>query len=154
MSQILQMPGVPESSKQMLMRLLQEDPIPVAALKAVVESYRRVIQEAARKHGRANAKIGDQIANSLQTLLARINETTGDGNLRIIQSAVRYFVIQNDATGNDLETEDGLYDDARVINAVLRYFGRDDIMVKGVPEPASARGKPIRGGAATIPPRR
>jgi len=148
MSQILQMPGVPESSKQMLMRLLQEDPIPVAALKAVVESYRRVIQEANKRNGRANFRIGNQIADSLQVLLARINDKTGDDNLRIIQSAVRYFVIQNDATGNDLETEDGLYDDARVINAILRYFGRDDIMVKGVPEPASARGKPVRGGSA------
>jgi len=149
MSQILQMPGVPESSKQMLMRLLQEDPIPVPALKAVVESYRRVIHEAARKNGRANTKIGNQIADSLGVLLGRINETTGDDNLRIIQSAVRYFVIQNDATGNDLDSEDGLYDDARVINAVLRYFGRDDLFVKGVPEPASSRGTPVRGGSAS-----
>ncbi|MFO0750123.1 MAG: hypothetical protein U1F43_31295 [Myxococcota bacterium] len=148
MSQILQMPGVPESSKQMLMRLLQEDLIPVPALKAVVESYRRVIAEAARKHGKANIKIGNAIADSLGILLGRINETTGEDNLRIIQAAVRYFVIQNDATGNDLESEDGLFDDARVINAVLRYFGRDDIMVKGVPEPASSRGMPTRGGAA------
>ncbi|MCC6622338.1 MAG: hypothetical protein IT385_13835 [Deltaproteobacteria bacterium] len=148
MSQILQMPGVPESSKQMLMRLLQEDPIPVAALKAVVESYRRVIQDAAKRNGRANFRIGNQIADSLQVLLGRINETTGDDNLRIIQSAVRYFVIQNDATGNDLETEEGLYDDARVINAILRYFGRDDLMVKGVPDPAAARSKAVRGGSA------
>lgn len=154
MSQILQMPGVPESSKQMLMRLLQEDLIPVAALKAVVESYRKVINEAARKHGKANAKIGNAIADSLQVLLARINETTGNDNLHIIQSAVRYFVIQNDATGNDLDSEDGLFDDARVINAVLRYFGRDDLFVTGVPETAASRGAPTRGGSATFSARR
>lgn len=108
MSQILQMPGVPESSKQMLLRLLQEDLLPLGALKAVVESYRRVIHDAHRKNGRANFKIGDQIAHALQTMLARVNETTGNDNLRILQSAVRYFVIQNDGTGHDLETEDGL----------------------------------------------
>ena len=89
MSQILQMPGVPETSKQLLVRLLQEDLIPVEALKAVVESYRRVIHEAARRNGRANGRLGDQIADALQALLARVNETTGADNLQIIQAAVR-----------------------------------------------------------------
>ncbi|MBL8786319.1 MAG: hypothetical protein JNJ59_15570 [Deltaproteobacteria bacterium] len=153
MSQILQMPGVPESSKQMLLRLLQEDLLPLGALKAVVESYRRVIHDAHRKNGRANFKIGDQIAHALQTMLARVNETTGNDNLRILQSAVRYFVIQNDGTGHDLETEDGLNDDARVVSAVMHYFGRDDLKVKGIPEPVPSRPQPVRGGAA-LPVRR
>jgi hypothetical protein len=148
MSQILQMPGVPESSKQLLLRLLQEDLIPVEALKSAVESYRKVIRDAARKNGKANAKLGDQIAHALQSLLARVNETTGESNLSIIQAAVRYFVIQNDGSGHDLESEDGLYDDARVVNAVLRYFGRDDLMIRDLPEPRAPRSAPVRGGAA------
>ena len=148
MSQILQMPGVPESSKQLLLRLLQEDLIPIQALQSVIESYRKVIRDAARKNGRANVKVGDQIAHALQTLLARVNETTGDDNQSVIQAAVRYFVIQNDGTGHDLESEDGLYDDARIVNAVMRYFGRDDLMVQGIPAPPVARGAPVRGGAA------
>jgi hypothetical protein len=152
MSQILQMPGVPESSKQLLLRLLQEDLIPVPALKAVVETYRRVIHEAERKNGRANGELGDEIARALQVMLGRVNESTGNDNLQILQAAVRYFVIQNDGSGNDLESEDGLFDDARVVNAVLHYFGRDDLKVKGVPEPASRR-PPVRGGAA-LPARR
>lgn len=149
MSQILQMPGVPESSKQLLLRLLQEDLIPVEALKAVVESYRRVIHDAARRHGRANPHLGDAIANSLQALLARVNEATGADNLQVIQAAVRYFVIQNDGSGHDLESPDGLVDDARVVNAIMHYFGRDDLKIKELPEPAaSRRPAPIRGGAA------
>jgi len=149
MSQILQMPGVPESSKQLLLRLLQEDLLPIQALQSVIESYRKVIRDAARKNGRANIKIGDQIAHALQTLLARVNETTGDDNQSVLQAAVRYFVIQNDSTGHDLESEDGLYDDARVVNAVMRYFGRDDLMIQGIPAPSVARGAPVRGGAAS-----
>lgn len=147
MSHILQMPGVPENSKQMLLRLLQEDLIPVHALQAVIESYRKVIHETARKNGRANTRVGDQIADALQALLARINERTGPDNHSIIQAAVRYFVIQNDGTSHDLEAIDGLNDDARVVNAVLRYFGRDDLMIHDLPS-APARGAPIRGGAA------
>lgn len=147
MSHILQMPGVPENSKQMLLRLLQEDLIPVHALQAVIESYRKVIHETARKNGRANTRVGDQIADALQALLARINERTGPDNQSIIQAAVRYFVIQNDGTSHDLEAIDGLNDDARVVNAVLRYFGRDDLMIHDLPS-APVRGAPIRGGAA------
>jgi len=148
MSQILQMPGVPETSKQLLVRLLQEDLIPVEALKAVVESYRRVIQEAQRRNGRADGALGDKIAYALQALLARINETTGGDNLQIIQASVRYFVIQNDGSGNDLELEDGLFDDARVVNAVIHYFGLDALKIVGLPQPAANRRPPVRGGAA------
>ncbi len=148
MSQILQMPGVPETSKQLLVRLLQEDLLPIAALKAVVESYRRVIHEAERRNGRANGALGDKIASSLQALLARINETTGDDNLQIIQAAVRYFVIQQDGSGHDLESEDGLFDDARVVNAVMHYFGLDELKITGLPAPPAARRPPVRGGAA------
>ena len=153
MSQILQMPGVPESSKQLLLRLLQEELLPVSTLKAVVESYRRIIHQAEKKNGRANAELGDDIARALQAILSRVNESTGDDNLRILQATVRYFVIQNDGAGHDLDAEDGLYDDARVVNAVLHYFGRDDLKIK-VPEPvANRRPAPIRGGAA-MPARR
>lgn len=149
MSQILQMPGVPESSKQLLLRLMQEDLIAVEALRAVVEQYRRVIHDAARKNGRANTVVGDAIAGSLQALLARMNETTGPDNHLIIQAAVRYFVIQNDGNGNDLESEDGLYDDARVVNAVMHYFGLDRLKIPNLPEPAAnRRPAPVRGGAA------
>ncbi len=147
MSHILQMPGVPETSKQLLLRLLQEDLLPVRPLQAVIESYRKVIHDAARKNGKANARLGDQIADALQELLGRINDRTGADNQSIIQAAVRYFVIQNDGTGHDLESHDGLNDDARVVNAVLRYFGRDDLIIKDLPAPA-ARSAPIRGGAA------
>jgi len=142
------MPGVPETSKQLLVRLLQEDLIPVEALKAVVESYRRVIQEAQRRNGRADGALGDKIAYALQALLARINETTGGDNLQIIQASVRYFVIQNDGSGNDLELEDGLFDDARVVNAVIHYFGLDALKIVGLPQPAANRRPPVRGGAA------
>jgi hypothetical protein len=147
MSQILQMPGVPESSKQLLLRLLQEDLLPVRPLQTVIESYRKVIHEMARKNGKVNARLGDQIADALQELLARVNDRTGVDNQSIIQAAVRYFIIQNDGSGHDLETVDGLHDDARVVNAVLRYFGRDDLMIKDLPAPV-AKSAPIRGGAA------
>lgn len=135
MSHILRVPGVSDTSRAMLKQLLEEDLIPVEALPHIVESYRRVIHDAHRRNGRANVRVGDQIADALQALLRSVTPKTGDKNLRLIQAAVRYFVIQDNASevGHDLQTERGLDDDARVVNAVLRFLGRDDLMIPNIP---------------------
>ena len=143
MSHILRMPGVPEGSREMLKQLLEEDLIPVESLPHIVESYRRVINDAHRRNQRANVKLGNEIADALRGLLRSIDANTGDQNLRIIQAAVRFFVIQDDgAGGHDLASMDGLDDDAAIVNAVMRYFGRDDLMVRGVPDHRTARSVP------------
>lgn len=143
MSHILRMPGVPEHSRVLLQQLLAEDLIPVEALPHIVESYRRVIHEARKTNPRTNTVMGDMIANSLLALLKTVTPKTGEPNLRVIQAAVRYFVIQNDGVTHDLETETGFDDDARVVNAVFRFFGRDDLMID-VPE---RRGGTLSGHA-------
>ncbi|TNF26767.1 MAG: hypothetical protein EP329_20680 [Deltaproteobacteria bacterium] len=136
----------------MLKRLLDEDLIPVESLPHIVESYRRVIHEAYRRTRRVNLDLGNKIADALQSLLRSINEKTGEQNLRIIQAAVRFFVIQDDGMGgHDLASADGLDDDAAIVNAVLRYFGRDDLMIPGVDvrraAPAMRAGRTaLRGG--------
>jgi hypothetical protein len=45
-----------------------------------------------------------------------------------VQAAVRYLVIEDDAT-NDLGSILGLDDDAEVMNAVLRRLGRESWQV-------------------------
>jgi hypothetical protein len=148
MSQLfLHMPDVPDSTKALLTRLLQEQLLPLETLRKAIESYRAIIHETKRKNGKANVDLGDRIADALHLILRRVNEATGDENQRILQAAVRYFIIQNDGNGHDLESAQGLVDDARVVNAVLRYFGRDDLMIRDLPEPP-VRNPPTRGGAA------
>ena len=141
-STIPQIPGIPDCAKEMMDQLLREELIPLGTLKMGVESYRKVIHEARRKNGVANTEVGDQVAFALTTMLNRVNASTGHANLLILQAAVRYFVIQDDGTnGHDLMSEDGLNDDAQVVNAVLHYFGRDDLKITGLIEPAPARGR-------------
>lgn len=139
----IRIPGLPEEAQPLILQLLQEDLLPVATLQSAVESYRRVIHKISQQNGKANTVVGDEIAHALQTLLGRVNMKTGNDNMRILQAAVRYFVIQNDGHGHDLETRDGLYDDARVVNAVARYFGRDDLVVKSLPTSSSGRGSTL-----------
>lgn len=149
MSHILRMPGVPDHSRALLQQLLAEDLIPVEALPHIVESYRRVIHEARKKNPRTNVVMGDMIANSLVALLKKVTPKTGEQNLRIIQAAVRFFVIQDDGDGgHDLASQDGLDDDAAIVNAVLRFFGRDDLMIPDL-APRSRRMAPtVRDGRA------
>lgn len=131
--------GLPEDAKPLMAQLLEEELLPVSVLMRAVESYRQLIREAASQNGKANAHVGDQIADALLALMSRVNAKTGDENLHIIQAAVRYFVIQDDGSGHDLLSRVGLYDDARVVNAVLRYFGRDDLVVHDLLTASSGR---------------
>ncbi len=131
----LAMNGVTEQVKPLMRKLLHEALVPVAALHTVVRSYQRVIREEAQRGGHVNLAIGEAISEALLALLPHIEARTGTAERHVIQAAVRYFVIENDAMGHDLQHEDGLFDDARIVNAMLRWIGRDDLLVR-VPEPA------------------
>lgn len=139
MARSIRISGLPEDAQPLVAQLLEEDLLPVPVLMRAVESYRQVIHRAAAQNGKANAHVGDQIADALLALMSRINAKTGEENLHIIQAAVRYFVIQDDGSVHDLHSRDGLYDDARVVNAVLRYFGRDDLLIRDLPTASSGR---------------
>ncbi|MFO0750833.1 MAG: hypothetical protein U1F43_34960 [Myxococcota bacterium] len=144
----LTLPGIAEPLKPLLRKLLAEELIPVPALRALVDTYIRVIREASRNGAHVNLVVGEGIALALLSVLARVDARTTPDERRIIQSAVRYFVIENDAMGHDLAHEDGLFDDARVVNAMLRWIGRDDLQV-AVPASGAARRPTSMGSAAS-----
>jgi len=87
----------------------------------------RIKEAAAQNGGRTNAALGIAIAHTLELILARVDRRCMPENLAVIHATVRYFVIENDGFGSDLEHEDGLFGDARVVNAMLRWLGRDDL---------------------------
>lgn len=143
----LSLPGIPEASKSLLWTLLTERPMPQQALEGIVTSYGRVIEGLAKKDARVNGELGKAITHALTTILARVDDRTGDDDYRVIQAAVRYFVVENDGGGNDFATLDGLVDDARVVNSMLRWLGRDDLTVDVTKRPARTPSR-IFGGAA------
>ncbi len=138
MSHFLKLPGLPPDAVPLLERLLQEDFLPIEALANIVESYREVINEAHARHGIANAEIGGAIADASLDLLDVMDDRASHDTRRVLQAGIRYFVIENDGQGSDLATVEGLDDDARVMNAVLRYFGRDELFID-VPDRPPAR---------------
>ena len=134
----LTLPTLPENTRSMVARLLLEVPVTAEKLASSVRSYRAKIEDVGQANGRANVELGVAIADALEVILKRVDARTPPEEYCVIQAAVRYFVIENDGSGHDLATEDGLFADARVVNAMLRWFGRDDLYLK-VPVPASER---------------
>ncbi|MFO0749283.1 MAG: hypothetical protein U1F43_27005 [Myxococcota bacterium] len=147
----LTLPGLPESGRPLLWTLLTEPLVPLPALRSIVASYSRVIEGLGRRGQRVNVPLGKAIALALDTILLRVDERTGDGDYRVIQAAVRYFVIENDG-GSDFASNDGLLDDARVVNAMLRWLGRDDLIIDLALRPPRSSG--VFGGAARVHDRR
>ena len=153
MSRPTRIPGIPEQAAELFGQLQQEDLLPVSTLRAGVEAYRQSIARQAARGLPANAQLADAIAGSLTILLDRINDLTTEAALRVIQAAVRYFLIQDEGYGGDLASMRGLDDDAHVVNAVLAYYGRPDLRVD-VPEPQPAQPPSARRLFAMPPPRR
>jgi hypothetical protein len=157
MSRPTRIPGLPEQATDLFAQLQQEDLMPVPTMKAGVEAYRQAIAQQASRGLPANVELGDAVAHALQQLLGRVNHLTEEPALRVIHAAVRYFLIQDEGHGGDLASMTGLEDDARVVNAVVRYYGRDDLCVD-VPERPPAPAAPAvatgRRQFAMPPPRR
>jgi hypothetical protein len=155
MTRPIRIPGIPDQAAPLFADLQQEDLLPVSTLRAAVEAYRQAIARHAQG-GPADPELGDRIASALDSLLGRVNHLTDEPAYRAVQAAVRYFLIQEDGGGSDLASHDGLHDDARVVNAVVRYFGRDDltVAVPEVPPPQPAAPSTARRQFAMPPPRR
>jgi hypothetical protein len=128
-------PGLPDTSRTLLARLLEEPLVPAGDLSEMVAIYRRVIQDSEQAGLPVNAPLGLALADTLDKVLALVDDRVEPEALLVIQVAVLYFVIEYDGFGHDLHHEDGLFGDARVVNAMLRWFGLDAL---AVPLPAAA----------------
>jgi hypothetical protein len=127
---IAELEGIPEAARSLWTRLVAETPRPVPELVKQVRDYQRNL---ARRSGWHDENIDPKLARGLidraLKLLGTIGPDTAEPTRRLVQAAVRYLVIEDDAT-NDLGSILGLDDDAEVMNAVLRHLGRESWQVK------------------------
>lgn len=137
----LELPAVDDEVRDFLRDLLHEDLLPLSMLRKLIQSYVEVINEAARRNRPVNVAMGEDIARTLLLFLERVDERMCLDDRHIVQAAVRYFTIEYDGMGHDLASMDGFFDDARVVNAMLRWFGSDHLALR-LPQPASRRPRP------------
>jgi hypothetical protein len=126
--------GIPAASRPLWIRLVDEELMPVHDLFRQVREYHTAISQRAtwRAAGHGGGEIDPTLARALveasQRLLGTLTEQTPTRTRRLVQAAVRYFLIEDDADA-DLDSILGLDDDADVINAVLRHLGYEDWQV-------------------------
>ena len=133
-STLAELEGIPAGSRPLWTRLVDEELMPVHDLFRQVREYHEAISQRAnwRASGQSGGEIDPTLARGLveasQRLLGTLTEETPTRTRRLVQAAVRYFLIEDDADA-DLDSILGLDDDADVINAVLRHLGHDDWQV-------------------------
>jgi len=121
----LQVEGIPEASQEFWDQLLKEELVPVHELFTQVREYQKTLNSRAEWKGDdMDSKLAQQLSETSIKLLGTLNESSPNSTRLLIQAAVRYFVLEEDAD-SDLDSILGLDDDAEVMNAVLRHLGHD-----------------------------
>ncbi len=126
---LVDLDGIPDGSKALWTRLLGEQLLPVHELFKQVRDHQQQIKQRSQWN---DADVDPTLANALSEaslrLLSTLTEQSPESTRRLVQAAVRYFVIEEDAD-SDLDSILGLDDDADVLNAVLRKLGHHDWVV-------------------------
>lgn len=121
--------GIPDEAREIWQKLLAEQLVPVADLRAEVRDYQKAISAKARWSDDVDPSLAGRLAEASLKLLHTIDDKSPEEQRRLVQAAVRYFVLQEDAE-SDLDSVLGLDDDVEVLNAVLKHLGRDDWLIR------------------------
>ena len=115
MDGLAELEGIPAAARVLWKQLCAEELRPVHELFKEVRAYQQAL---AKRSTWQDDDFDPQLARSLADaslkLLGTLNEDTPEPTRRLVQAAVRYFVIE---------------DDAEVVNAVLRHLGYQDWIV-------------------------
>ena len=117
--------GIPEAALPLWQKLLGEPLRTVRDLGRVLRDYQETLATGAQWRGDddVDLTLARGIGEALQRLLAATTDASPEADRRLLQAAIRYFVIEDDANA-DQQSLVGFDDDAAVVNAVLARLGR------------------------------
>jgi uncharacterized membrane protein YkvA (DUF1232 family) len=125
MSELADLAGVPDAARELWTKLVAEQLRPVHELFKEVKDYQQAIaQRSSMQDAEVDPTLARELVSTSLRLLGTLNDETPESTRRLIQAAVRYFIIEEDAD-SDLDSILGLDDDAEVMNAVLKVLGHD-----------------------------
>jgi hypothetical protein len=108
-------------TRSVVHELLDEPLLPLASLDRAVGEYRQAIEDARS----ADQELGLALVEGASALLT--SAICADTH-RLVQVAVRYFVMDDDGD-DDLASPFGFDDDVEVFNAVATVLGRDELVI-------------------------
>ncbi|MFT4622638.1 MAG: uncharacterized membrane protein YkvA (DUF1232 family) [Myxococcota bacterium] len=109
-------------------RLADEEPTPIVELRRELRRYSGQLRDAAQADPQIDAELGLELADACRGLLDRLPAEPTPEVLRVIQAAIRYFLLDDDADP-DMGSTLGLDDDVEVVNVVLGLLGMNDLKV-------------------------
>jgi len=115
-------PGVPEEARTRLVELMEEPPIPAAELLEQIEVYLGRIRQVVMQGAPLDVSAAERLAALSRDLVGQMGSLPDGAERGLVQAAVRYFVLEDDAEG-DLVSILGLDDDEQVLQAVNRHLG-------------------------------
>jgi hypothetical protein len=107
---------VPPESRTLVAELMDEPLLPFRVLRGEVDSYLHLYRGAQRGRETLDVAHAEALARRCQQLLDTAGDNAPERHRRLVQVAVRYFVIEADA--EDDVSAGGLDDDAAVVGAV------------------------------------
>ncbi len=119
---------LPQDSAEFFERLLSEPTLDAGDLWMMVRSHLVALREAEAAEEMMDSRLGKELAEASEQLLHRFADETNEDARLLIQAAVRYFVLNEDAEG-DMDSLVGFDDDAEVFNVVVEELGHGDLAV-------------------------
>jgi hypothetical protein len=120
--------GLSSSGRRHCEQLLAAPLEPIELLRTRVEAHRARIESVGQSSQLFDLPLARRIAGVLGELLS---EPLDPERHRAVQLAVRYFEKDADADP-DFESVLGFEDDALVVNAVVRFVGRDELLIESL----------------------
>ncbi len=117
---------LPSDASQLMRDLLTEDLIPVPRLRSELAEHLAQLKEHASTHEFIDLDTASLLNSVCHRLLDQLTESSSEDHRRMVQVAVRYFILDEDAE-SDLHSPIGFDDDARVVRAVAAAVGAADL---------------------------
>ena len=113
-------PGLPSNARALFTELVLAEPIGLEVLRSQVEQYLRAFEAESVTNDYADLAAAEDLAAASHVLIDAMDGMKPTDRA-IAQAAIRYYAIIDD--GDSDYDEDGLRDDAGVMDAVMCYLG-------------------------------
>ncbi len=123
--------ALPGEASRLLRQLVAEDPISADRLRADLAAHLSELTAHSARHEFIDIGTATRLNAVCHRLLDRLADGAPEDHRRLVQAAVRYFILDDDAE-SDLHSPIGFDDDAQVVKAVAAAVGAGDL-IEGLP---------------------
>ncbi len=122
--------AIPHAAQSLWDELMSQPLLAVHELYQQLSAYEAELNDRRRQRDPdVDATLARELVVACRQLLDSLDGQTPDDTRHMVQAAVRYFIIEDDAEA-DLTSILGLDDDAEVVNAVLTRLGMVSYLVE------------------------